>query len=124
MRALVIEDSTTVRKILCDYLGQLNIQTVEAADGLEGLILLGRMRQPDVVLADWDMPVMDGIEFIRAVRNLRIYDALPLIMVTTRLEKDYLETAERAGASGYIQKPCTVETLREKLDSMGLRGRT
>jgi two-component system, chemotaxis family, chemotaxis protein CheY len=120
MRALVIEDSATVRKILCEYLRQLNIQTVEAADGRQGLERLREAGQLDLVLVDWDMPVMDGIEFIRAVRNLRIYDPLPLIMVTTRLEKDHLETANGAGVNEYIQKPCTVENLREKLGLLGL----
>jgi two-component system chemotaxis response regulator CheY len=74
----------------------------------------------EVVLVDWNMPVMSGIDFIRAVRELHIYDPLPLIMVTTNSESDYVGTAMEAGANEYIQKPCTLDALREKLDLLGL----
>jgi len=83
MRALVVEDSTTIRMILCEYWRTMNIQVVEAADGRQALDRLKEMSPPDVVLVDWDMPVMSGIDFIRAVRELHVYDPLPLIMVTT-----------------------------------------
>jgi two-component system chemotaxis response regulator CheY len=66
------------------------------------------------------MPVMNGIDFIRAVRELQTYDQLPLIMVTTNSENEHLGTAMDAGANDYIQKPCTLEALREKLDQLGL----
>jgi two-component system chemotaxis response regulator CheY len=123
MQALVIEDSTTVRKILCDYLRQLDIHAVEAANGHQGLERLKEMTQLDLVLVDWDMPVMSGIEFIRAVRNLSVYDPLPLIMVTTRSQKDYSEAASVAGANQFIEKPCTLDALRSKLDLLGLTKR-
>jgi two-component system chemotaxis response regulator CheY len=120
MRALVVEDSNTIRMILCQYLREMNIQVVEAADGRQALDRLKEMSPPDLVLVDWDMPVMTGIDFIRAVRNLHVYDPLPLIMVTTHSESEYLSMAMKAGANEYIQKPCTLETLREKLDVLGL----
>jgi two-component system, chemotaxis family, chemotaxis protein CheY len=120
MRALVVEDSSTIRKILCEYLRKMNIEPVEAADGREALDRLKGMPAPDLVLVDWNMPVMSGIDFIRAVRELHIYDPLPLIMVTTNSESDYLGTAMDAGANEYIQKPCTLDALREKLDLLGL----
>jgi two-component system chemotaxis response regulator CheY len=120
MRALVVEDSSPIRKILCEYLRKMNIEPVEAADGSEALDRLKGMPAPDLVLVDWNMPVMSGIDFIRAVRELHIYDPLPLIMVTTNSESDYLGTAIDAGANDYIQKPCTLDALREKLDLLGL----
>ena len=120
MRALVVEDSTTIRMILCEYLRKMNIQVVEAADGRQALDRLKEMSPPDVVLVDWDMPVMSGIDFIRAVRELHVYDPLPLIMVTTHSECDYLGAAVEAGANEYIQKPCTLDALRKKLDLLGL----
>jgi two-component system, chemotaxis family, chemotaxis protein CheY len=120
MRALVVEDSSTIRKILCEYLRKMNIESVEAADGREALDRLKEMPAPDVVLVDWNMPVMDGIDFIRAVREQRIYDPLPLIMVTTNSEYENLAAAMDAGANEYIQKPCTLDDLREKLDLLGL----
>jgi two-component system chemotaxis response regulator CheY len=119
MRALVVEDSTTIRMILCKYLRQLDIEVVEAADGLQALERLNEMGLPDLVLVDWDMPTMNGIEFIRAVRQ-QIQDPLPLIMVTTHSHEDYRSEAVAAGANDYIQKPCTLDALREKLDALGL----
>ena len=106
--------------ILCQYLRKMNIEVVEAANGREALERLKEMAPPDLVLVDWNMPVMSGIDFIRAVRELRIYDPLPLVMVTTNSESDYLGAAMEAGANEYIQKPCTFEALREKLDLLDL----
>jgi two-component system chemotaxis response regulator CheY len=120
MRALVVEDSSTIRKILCQYLKKMDIDAVEAADGQEALERLKTMSPPDLVLVDWNMPVMSGIDFIRAVRELHIYDPLPVIMVTTNSENEHLGTAMDAGASEYIQKPCTLDALREKLHLLGL----
>jgi len=120
MRALVVEDSKTIRMILCEYLRKMDIQVVEAADGHEALERLKEMSPPDLVLVDWNMPVMSGIDFIRAVRELQIYDPLPLIMVTTNSESEHVGTAMEAGANEYIQKPCTLEALREKLGRLGL----
>jgi two-component system chemotaxis response regulator CheY len=120
MRALVVEDSKTIRMILCEYLRKMDIQVVEAADGRQALERLKEMSPPDLVLVDWNMPVMNGIDFIRAVRELQTYDQLPLIMVTTNSENEHLGTAMDAGANDYIQKPCTLEALREKLDQLGL----
>jgi two-component system chemotaxis response regulator CheY len=120
MRALVVEDSKTIRMILCEYLRKMNIEVVEAADGREALERLKENSPPDLVLVDWNMPVMSGIDFIRAVREMQIYDPLPLIMVTTNSENEYVGTAMEAGANLYIQKPCTFEALREKIEALGL----
>lgn len=120
MRALVVEDSSTIRMILCGYLRAMNIQVVEAVNGQQALDLLNESMAVDLVLVDWDMPVMNGVDFIRAVRNQRVYDPLPLIMVTTRSAADYLEAATQAGANDYIEKPCTLEQLRAKINLLGL----
>jgi two-component system chemotaxis response regulator CheY len=120
MRVLVVEDSKTIRMILCEYLRKMGIQVLEAGDGREGLERLKEIPPPDLVLVDWNMPVMSGIDFIRAVREMHVYDPLPLIMVTTNSEKEYISTAMEAGANLYIQKPCTFDALREKLDALGL----
>jgi two-component system chemotaxis response regulator CheY len=118
MRALVVEDSSTIRKVLCLYLRNMNIQSVEAADGLEGLDRLNELPL-DLVLLDWQMPRMDGLTFLRELRKMPAYDALPVIMITTNPEAEYLGQAMEAGANEYIQKPCTLDGLREKLDALG-----
>src|ERR1700738_162946 len=120
MRALVVEDSKTIRTILCAYLRKMDIQVLEAADGREALERLKEMCPLDLVLVDWNMPVMNGIDFIRAVRELHIFDPLPLIMVTTNSESEHLGEAMDAGANLYIQKPCTFDALREKIEQLGL----
>ena len=120
MHALVVEDSKIIRMILCEYLRKMHIQVVEAADGRQALERLKEMPPPDLVLVDWNMPVMNGIDFIRAVRELHVYDPLPLIMVTTNSESEHLGAAMEAGANEYIQKPCTFDTLREKIEQLGL----
>jgi two-component system chemotaxis response regulator CheY len=120
MRALVVEDSKTIRMILCEYLRKMGIQVVEAADGREALERLKEMSPPDLMLVDWNMPVMNGIDFIRAVRELHVYDPLPLIMITTNSEYEHLGVAMEAGANEYIQKPCTFDAPREKIEQFGL----
>src|SRR5713226_768472 len=120
MHALVVEDSKTIRMILCEYLRKMNIEAVEAADGRQALERLKEMSPPDLVLVDWNMPVMSGIDFIRAVRELHIYDPLPLIMVTTNSENEHIGIFKEAAANEYIQKPCTLDALREKIELLGL----
>jgi two-component system chemotaxis response regulator CheY len=120
MRALVVDDTKTIRMILCEYLQKMGMQVVEAANGREGLERLKEMPHPDLVLVDWNMPVMNGIDFIRAVREMHIYDPLPLIMVTTNSESEHGNTALEAGANQYIQKPCTLDVLREKIRQLGI----
>jgi len=98
----------------------MDIQVVEATNGREGLERLQEMAPPDLVVVDWNMPVMSGIDFVRAVRGLHIYDPLPMIMVTTNSETEHAGTAMEAGANEYIQKPCTLQELREKIERLGL----
>jgi two-component system chemotaxis response regulator CheY len=124
MRALVIEDSSTIRLILCRYLQKMNIEVTEAVDGQVALVRLKAMSPPDVILVDWNMPVMSGLDFVRELRRMPVYDRVPVIMITTNSEGVYLSTALEAGANEYIQKPCTYDVLREKLDQMGILNTT
>ena len=119
MRALVVDDSSTIRAILTLYLKKMDMEVIEAADAYEAL---QRLKEGpfDLVLVDWNMPEMDGIDLIRQIRKVPAYDALPVVMVTTNSESEHLGTAMDAGANEYIQKPCTLGTLREKLDFLGL----
>jgi two-component system, chemotaxis family, chemotaxis protein CheY len=120
VNALVVEDSTTIRMILKKYLGKMGFDVVEAGNGREGLDRLREMTRTDVVLVDWNMPEMNGVDFVRAVRADHGYDILPLIMVTTNSEFENVAEALSAGANEYVMKPFTLEMIREKLELLGI----
>jgi two-component system, chemotaxis family, chemotaxis protein CheY len=120
VRALVVDDSQTIRLILRKYLGKIGFEVVEATDGVEGITRLQEMSRADLVLVDWNMPNMSGVDFVRAVRAIRQYDSLPLVMVTTNTELDQVASALEAGANEYIMKPFTQDVIREKLELLGL----
>jgi two-component system chemotaxis response regulator CheY len=120
VQALVVEDSSTIRMILKVLLTKMGFQVVEASNGREGLERLRDMVRATFVLVDWNMPEMDGISFVRAVRAQSIYDQLPLIMVTTNVELEHIRMALEAGANEYIMKPFTLDMVREKLELLGL----
>jgi two-component system, chemotaxis family, chemotaxis protein CheY len=114
MRALIIDDSRTVRAIIGKILREVGLEVIEASNGQEGL---ERLHQPgaELVLVDWNMPVMDGLEFIRTVRAQRAYDAVRIMMVTTETEQEQVIRALEAGANEYVMKPFTKEILIAKL---------
>ncbi len=120
MRVLVIDDSRTTRMILAQMLKPLGFEVCEAGDGKEALGVLERMGHPDLVLVDWDMPVMDGHAFVNAVRSKPEYDALPLMMVTAHAAPESVMQALRAGADEYVIKPFDQEVIREKLELLGI----
>ena len=115
MRALVIDDSRTVRAIIGKILREVGLEVVEAANGREGLEQLQTPPGAELVLVDWNMPEMDGLEFIRAVRAQRAYDAVRIMMVTTETEQEQVIRALDAGANEYLMKPFTKEILIAKL---------
>jgi two-component system chemotaxis response regulator CheY len=120
MRALIIDDSRAMRALLGRILGELGFETAEAGDGREGLEHLRQHGAPDLVLVDWNMPRMSGIEFVQAVRAVRDYDALRLIMVTTETEMTRVVKALGAGLDAYVMKPFTKEAVVEQLERIGL----
>lgn len=118
---LVVDDSPTVRSILCRILRQLGLETREAADGARALECC-RERMPDIVLMDWNMPVMNGLECVRALRAMPSGDRPKVIFCTTMSELADIEQALEAGADEYIMKPFDVELLRIKLEQVGWAG--
>jgi two-component system chemotaxis response regulator CheY len=120
VHALIVEDSKPIRMILRVYLTKLGFEVTEAVNGVDGLDRLRGMAHADVVLVDWNMPEMDGISFVRAVRAEHGYDAIPLMMVTTNTELEQVSKALDAGANEYIMKPFTGDMIREKLELLGL----
>jgi two-component system chemotaxis response regulator CheY len=115
MRVLVIDDSRAVRMVIGRIMRELGFEVHEAGNGREGLEQLGRMERPDVILVDWNMPEVNGLEFIAAVRRNPAYEATPIIMVTTETEMNQVVRALESGASEYIMKPFTRDVILDKL---------
>ncbi len=119
MHALVVDDSNTIRKILTLYLETMGFSVTEAVNGRDALDRLKEMEKADIALVDWNMPEMDGLSFVRAVRANADYATLPLMMVTTNAEISRVSEALEAGANEYIMKPFTKDMIREKLELLG-----
>ena len=115
MRVLVIDDSRAVRMIIGSILGELGMDVVEAADGRQALAKLEENPDVELMLVDWNMPQMNGFDFIRAVRSQRAYDGVRIMMVTTETEGAQVARALEAGANEYLMKPFTKEVLVAKL---------
>jgi two-component system chemotaxis response regulator CheY len=120
MRALVIDDSKTMRRIVSRVLVGLGYEVVEAADGQQALDALADGPLPDLACVDWNMPVMDGLTFVTKVRANPAWRGVTLMMVTTESEHGQIVRALAAGAHEYLIKPFTTEALHEKLDLLGL----
>jgi two-component system chemotaxis response regulator CheY len=122
MRALVIDDSRTVRAIIGTTLREEGLEVVEAANGREGLDRLRDTPGVGLVLVDWNMPEMNGLDFITAVRADRAYDSVRIMMVTTETEQGQVARALAAGADEYVMKPFTREILVAKLSLLDALG--
>lgn len=118
MRILVVDDMSTMRRIVKNIMKQLGFANVEEAeDGQEALEKL-RAESFGFIISDWNMPVMTGIELLRAIRADDNLKAIPLLMVTAEAQKENLVEAIQAGVSNYIVKPFTAEVLQEKMNKI------
>ena|SRR5262245_7764025 len=120
MHALIVDDSRPIRRIEGDILKELGFDTCDACHGKEALERLQMGPKPDVVLVDWNMPEMDGLEFVKAVRNDARYSGMVLVMVTTETEQSQMLRALSAGADEYLMKPFAKDGLVDKLRILGL----
>jgi two-component system, chemotaxis family, chemotaxis protein CheY len=118
-QAMVIDDSRAIRMILGRILRKTGFEVCEAGNGREGLVELARRPSLSLVMVDWNMPEMNGLEFIQAVRADARYNAITLMMVTTETHIDQMVTALDAGANEYVMKPFTEEMIVEKLRILG-----
>jgi len=114
MKFLVVDDSSTMRRIIKNSLKRIGFEDIdEAENGAEGL---NKLSGVDIILTDWNMPEMDGLEFVKRVRAQNA--SIPILMVTTNAAKDDIVEALKNGVNNYIVKPFTPETLKEKIDAL------
>ena len=123
MKALVLDDSKAMRMILGKILRELGFEVSEAENGLKGMDVLASPNGIDLILVDWNMPEMNGYEFVKAVRSQSIHDAIRLVVVSSESQAEGVERMEEAGADEYITKPFTREALAEKLGLLGFTGK-
>ena len=122
MRALVVDDSRAMRTILSRILRKAGIEEIrEAADGSEAIARLQDGELPDVALVDWNMPVMNGLELVKAVRQRSEWRRIAIMMVTTENEQSQIVRALAAGAHEYLIKPFDEAALIDKLEILGLQ---
>lgn len=121
MRALVIDDSRVARMSISKILENLGFEIEEAENGKKAYEVLTESNSAfDVAMVDWNMPIMNGYEFIQKVRASSDYTDLQLVMVTTENESAQVIKALTAGANEYIMKPFTDEMIAEKIEMLGL----
>lgn len=120
MRALVIDDSRAIRRLVGNILREMGWEVTEAIHGLDALDQLKLSGCPDLILIDWNMPEMNGLEFIKAARAIPEYKDVPMMMVTTETEMERMAQAFIAGVNEYLMKPFDKCQLLEKLQLLGV----
>ena len=123
MKILVVDDFSTMRRIVKNILKQLGYENVEEAEN--GADAYEKVREGGIsfVITDWNMPIMDGLGFLKKVRSDPQVKGLPILMVTAEAEKEKVVAAIQAGVNNYIVKPFTAATLKEKMDRVfGVKG--
>ncbi len=120
MRALIVDDSRAMRIMLSRFMGELGFECGEAGHGKDALARLSEGPIPDVILCDWNMPEMNGLELVKAVRADGRYADVKIVMATTETEASQVKDAMTAGANEYLMKPFTKESLHEKLSILGM----
>jgi len=124
VRALIVDDSSTMRSVLRMTLRRAGFETLEAGNGAEAVERLAVAGAVDLALVDWNMPRMNGFEFLCAVRANHEYDPMKIVMVTTETELAQVQNALRCGANEYLMKPFTPDSVIEKLQILGLGPQT
>lgn len=118
LRFLVVDDFATMRRIVRNLLKELGFNNVDEAE--DGADALNKLTTGDFgfVISDWNMPNMDGLELLKAIRASATMARLPVLMVTAEAKKENIIAAAQAGASGYVVKPFTAAILEEKLNKI------
>jgi len=119
VKALVVDDSRAMRRIIARYLQDLGFEVHEAASGLEALVSASKISGLGLILLDWNMPEMDGRDLLQRLRQDPDFADIPIMMVTTESEMEQVEVALESGASEYLMKPFDRKALLEKLLLLG-----
>lgn len=118
VRFLVVDDFSTMRRIIKNFLNDLGYNNVqEADDGITALPVL-KTGNIDFLITDWNMPGMQGLDLLKAVRADAKLAKLPVLMLTAEAKRDQIIEAAQAGVNGYVVKPFTSQTLKDKLDKI------
>ncbi len=118
MKVLIVDDFATMRKIVRNVLKQIGFTTMIEADNGKAALKVIKKENIDLILCDWNMPEMPGIELLKAIRSDDELKNIPFVMVTAEAQKDNIIEAVKAGVSSYIVKPFTAETVSEKLNTI------
>jgi two-component system chemotaxis response regulator CheY len=120
MKILVVDDFSTMRRIVRNLLVELGFSgaLIQEADDGESALTMLRAQSFDLVVTDWNMPNMTGIELLRAIRAEAALKTMPVLMVTAENNRDQIIAAAQAGVNGYVVKPFTAVTLKEKLSKI------
>ena len=122
MKALIVDDSRAIRLVLSRIMTGCGFEVAEARHGREALTYLQANVDTDVALIDWNMPEMNGLELVEAVRGDDRLRELRMMMVTTETEVSHIQKALLAGANEYVMKPFSREVIEEKLHLLGVGG--
>jgi two-component system chemotaxis response regulator CheY len=118
MKILVVDDFSTMRRIIKNLLKDLGFTNIQEADDGSTALPMLQNGDFDFVVTDWNMPGMQGIDLLRAIRSDDSLKHLPVLMVTAEAKKEQIVAAAQAGVNGYVVKPFTAATLKEKLDKI------
>ncbi len=118
MKVLVVDDFSTMRRIVKNLLRDLGFTNIQEADDGSTALPMLQGGDFDFVVTDWNMPGMQGIDLLRAIRADDKLKHLPVLMVTAEAKKEQIVAAAQAGVNGYVVKPFTAATLKEKLDKI------
>ena len=118
IRILVVDDMSTMRRIIRTILNQLGYSNIEEAENGKQALAKLKKEKFDFVITDWNMPEMDGLALVEAIRNDEELKHIPVLMVTAEAKKENVMKALKAGVNNYIVKPFTPEVLKEKMEKI------
>lgn len=122
MKVLIIDDAITVRIMTQAFLKELGFSEIHIAEnGMEALEILGHLGRVDLILVDWNMPLMNGLDFVKEIRKDPQFSEVKIMMMTTENSMDKIVTAMDAGVNEYMMKPFSKDILADKLQIMGIK---